>query len=39
MGKLKSKCSGTFKVTRVFENGEIKVESKQGSTFKVNGIC
>ncbi|WMV45354.1 hypothetical protein MTR67_038739 [Solanum verrucosum] len=36
-GKLKSKWSGPFKVTRVFANGEIEVESKEGSTFKVNG--
>ena len=35
-GKLKSKWSGPFKVTRVFTNGAIKVEGQEGPTFKVN---
>ncbi|XP_015169939.1 uncharacterized protein [Solanum tuberosum] len=36
-GKLKSKWSGLFKVTRVLTNGAIEDESKEGSAFKVNG--
>jgi len=35
--KPKSKCLGPFKVTRLFTNGAVKVESKDGQTFKVNG--
>ncbi|XP_049391333.1 uncharacterized protein LOC125855624 [Solanum stenotomum] len=36
-GKLKSKWSGPFGVTRVFTNGAIEVEGKEGHAFKVNG--
>ena len=36
-GKFKSKWSGPFRVTRVFTNGAIEVEGKEGPTFKVNG--
>jgi len=36
-GKLKSKWSGPFRVTRVFTNGAIEVEGKEGPPFKVNG--
>ncbi|XP_049347845.1 uncharacterized protein LOC125812383 [Solanum verrucosum] len=35
-GKLKSKWSGPFRVTRVFTNGAIEVEVKEGPPFKVN---
>ncbi|XP_015163270.1 uncharacterized protein [Solanum tuberosum] len=35
-GKLKSKWSGPFRVTQVFTNGAIEVESKEGPAFKVN---
>ncbi|XP_049410598.1 uncharacterized protein LOC125873788 [Solanum stenotomum] len=34
--KLKSKWSGPFIVTRVFTNGAIEVEGKEGLEFKVN---
>ncbi|XP_049399734.1 uncharacterized protein LOC125863769 [Solanum stenotomum] len=37
LGKLKSKWSGPFRVTRVFTNGSIEVEGKEGPAFKVNG--
>ncbi|XP_049394725.1 uncharacterized protein LOC125859014 [Solanum stenotomum] len=37
LGKLKSKWSGPFRVTRVFTNGVIKVEDQEGPPFKVNG--
>ncbi|XP_049364532.1 uncharacterized protein LOC125829338 [Solanum verrucosum] len=36
-GKLKSKWSGPFRVTRVFTNGTIEIEDKEGPAFKVNG--
>jgi len=36
-GKLKSKWSGPFKVTRAFTNGAIEVEGKDIPAFKVNG--
>ncbi|XP_015160587.1 uncharacterized protein [Solanum tuberosum] len=36
-GKIKSKWFGPFKVTLVFRNVAIKVEGKEGPTFKVNG--
>ncbi|XP_049345415.1 uncharacterized protein LOC125809926 [Solanum verrucosum] len=36
-GKLKSIWSGTFRVTRVFTKGAIKVEGQKGSALKVNG--
>ncbi|XP_049388097.1 uncharacterized protein LOC125852401 [Solanum stenotomum] len=36
-GKLKSKCPGPYKVTRVFTNGAIEIKGKEGPTFKVNG--
>ncbi|KAK4721447.1 hypothetical protein R3W88_011680 [Solanum pinnatisectum] len=35
--KLKSKWSGSFRVTRVFTNGAIEVEGQEGHVFKVNG--
>jgi len=37
LGKLKSKWSGPFRVTRVFSNGAIEVRGKEGHAFKVNG--
>ncbi|XP_049344682.1 uncharacterized protein LOC125809055 [Solanum verrucosum] len=36
-GKLKSKWSGPFRVTRVFTNGAIEVECTEGPAFRVNG--
>ncbi|XP_049394762.1 uncharacterized protein LOC125859070 [Solanum stenotomum] len=36
-GKLKSKWSGPFRVTRVLTNGAIEVEGQEGPAFKVNG--
>jgi len=36
-GKLKSKWSGPFRVTRVFTYGATEVEGKGGPVFKVNG--
>ncbi|XP_015163826.1 uncharacterized protein [Solanum tuberosum] len=36
-GKLKSKWSGPFRVTRVFTIGAIKVKGQDGPAFKVNG--
>ncbi|XP_049409176.1 uncharacterized protein LOC125872454 [Solanum stenotomum] len=38
-GKLKSKWSGPFRVTRVLTNGTIEVEVKEGPPFTVNGQC
>ncbi|KAK4721726.1 hypothetical protein R3W88_011959 [Solanum pinnatisectum] len=37
LGKLKSKWIGPFKVTQVFPHGEVELEDKEGSRFKVNG--
>ncbi|WMV41374.1 hypothetical protein MTR67_034759 [Solanum verrucosum] len=37
-GKVKSKWSGLLKVTCVFMNGEIKVESEEGLVFKVGAL-
>ncbi|KAG5605945.1 hypothetical protein H5410_027437 [Solanum commersonii] len=36
-GKLRSKWSGPFKVTQVFESGVIKLENDKGERFKANG--
>ena len=36
-GKLKSKWTRPFKVTQVFPHGEVKLENKEGTRFKVNG--
>lgn len=38
-GKLKSKWSGPFRVTRVFTNSAIEVEGWEEPAFKVNGQC
>ncbi|XP_049365197.1 uncharacterized protein LOC125830021 [Solanum verrucosum] len=35
--KIKPKWSEPFKVTRVFTNGTIEFESREGPAFKVNG--
>ncbi|XP_049364486.1 uncharacterized protein LOC125829280 [Solanum verrucosum] len=34
--KLKSKWSGSFRVTRVFTNGAIEVEGQEGTAFKLD---
>lgn len=36
LSKLKSKWSGTFKVTQVFPSGLVELENKKGKLFKVN---
>ncbi|XP_049410633.1 uncharacterized protein LOC125873828 [Solanum stenotomum] len=36
-GKLRSKCSGPFKVTQVFQSGAIELENDKGERFKANG--
>ena len=36
-GKLKSKWSGPFKVTRVYSFGVVELENNEGVIFKVNG--
>ena len=36
-GKLKSKWSGPFTISRVFPYGTIELITKEGKTFKVNG--
>ncbi|XP_015169938.1 uncharacterized protein [Solanum tuberosum] len=36
-GKLKSKWTRPFKVTLVFPHGEVELENKEGTRFKVNG--
>ena len=37
-GKLKSRWSGPFEVSKVYTHGAVKVyDSKTGDTFKVNG--
>jgi len=35
--KLKSKWSGPFKVTQVFQSGAIELENEKGERFKPNG--
>ncbi|KAK4707113.1 hypothetical protein R3W88_033327 [Solanum pinnatisectum] len=35
-GKLKSKWSAPFRVTRVLTNGAIEIEDQEGPLFKVN---
>ncbi|XP_049405164.1 uncharacterized protein LOC125868578 [Solanum stenotomum] len=35
-GKLKSKWSGPFRLTKVFTNGAIEVEGQEGPAFKLN---
>ncbi|KAK4731477.1 hypothetical protein R3W88_024465 [Solanum pinnatisectum] len=36
-GKLRSKWSGPFKVTQVFQSGAIELENEKGKKFKANG--
>ncbi|XP_049397295.1 uncharacterized protein LOC125861440 [Solanum stenotomum] len=36
-GKLKSKWSGSFKFTQVFQYGAIDLENEKGERFKANG--
>ncbi|KAK4721275.1 hypothetical protein R3W88_011508 [Solanum pinnatisectum] len=36
-GKLRSKWSGPFKVTQVFQSGAIELENNKGEMFKANG--
>ncbi|XP_015165376.1 uncharacterized protein [Solanum tuberosum] len=36
-GKLRSKWSGPFKVTQVFQSGAIELENDKGERFKANG--
>nr|GEW78351.1 reverse transcriptase domain-containing protein [Tanacetum cinerariifolium] len=36
-GKLKTRWSGPFTITRVFPNGTIELSQPNGSNFKVNG--
>ena len=36
-GKLRSKWSGPFKVTHVFQLDAIELENKKGERFKANG--
>ncbi|KAK4731408.1 hypothetical protein R3W88_024396 [Solanum pinnatisectum] len=36
-GKLKSKCTGPFKVVQVFSHRAVKLENEEGTRFKVNG--
>lgn len=36
-GKLRSRWSGPFIVTRVFQNGVVKIKSKSKETLTVNG--
>lgn len=36
-GKLKSRWTGPFEVTRVYNNGHIIVNEGNGGFFKVNG--
>ncbi|XP_049414686.1 uncharacterized protein LOC125877436 [Solanum stenotomum] len=36
-GKLKSKWTGPFKVTKVFPHRAVELENKEGMRFKVNG--
>jgi len=37
LGKLRSKWSGTFRVTQVFQSGAIELENEKGKRFKANG--
>ncbi|XP_049348199.1 uncharacterized protein LOC125812769 [Solanum verrucosum] len=37
LGKLRSKWSGPFKVTQVFQSGAIELENDKGERFKANG--
>ncbi|XP_049406243.1 uncharacterized protein LOC125869880 [Solanum stenotomum] len=36
-GKIKSKWTGPFNVTQVFQHGAVELENKEGTRFKVNG--
>ncbi|CAJ2633218.1 unnamed protein product [Trifolium pratense] len=36
-GKLRSRWSGPFKITRVFKNGAVEVKNGSNETFIVNG--
>ncbi|CAJ2657000.1 unnamed protein product [Trifolium pratense] len=36
-GKLRSRWSGPFKITKVFKNGAVEIKSKSNATFIVNG--
>ncbi|XP_057526387.1 uncharacterized protein LOC130805621 [Amaranthus tricolor] len=36
-GKLKSRWTGPFKITKVFPYGSIELSNLKGETFKVNG--
>ena len=36
-GKLKSKWTGPYLITKLFPHGEIELENKEGVRFKVNG--
>jgi len=38
-GKLRSRWSGPFKVTKVFPHGVVEVWSESTRMFKVNGLC
>ena len=38
-GKLKSKWTGPYLVTRLFPHGALELETKKGVRFKVNGQC
>ena len=37
MGKLKSKWTGLFLITKLFPYGAIELENKEGMKFAVNG--
>ena len=36
-GKLKSKWTGPYLVTKLFPHGAVELETKEGVRFKVNG--
>ena len=36
-GKLRSRWSGPYLVTKVFPHGDVEVVNKEGHKFKVNG--
>ena len=36
-GKLKSKGTSPFLITRIFPHGAVELEKKEGARFKVNG--
>ena len=36
-GKLKSKWSGPFRISKVYSSGVVELENDDGSVFKVNG--